>query len=734
MPRAVSTTRFSRRVFLTVTAACVFLLACELACQVALIGDVADAALRLIVCSVVAGLLIAAVIVFAACSTGGFALGVTRKAPSLDDAPLIGRHGTGHHILRRTLFAGSALAVGSLFLLLLHSLEEANGRLQTDVAHRRRAEALLAKREQLHRNAIASANGVAYQLEFESNTYSHMDAAIERLLGYDLSKISRDIWRNIIRQTVLRGDAATVSLEDAARAFRAGAFPVWQADYQCTAKDGSTVWLADSSVLIRDEDGTITGSLGILQDVTERKSVERELRQSEANLSDFFENATIGLHWVGPDGTILGANRAELELLGYAEGEYVGRPIAEFHDDGDVIEDILRRLSGGERLRDYEAKMRCKDGTIKTVQIDSSVLWQNGEFVHTRCFTRDITGRKQAEEALQAANDELERRVAERTSELSEANVGLLLEVGEREKAERALRESEQRYELAVRGTADGIWDWDILSGSVYRSPRVWELLGYDAEEISPTFDGFSSLLHPDDRDRAQDAVRRHLEQREPYHMEYRMRTKTGDYRWFETRGEAVWDDDGNPVRMAGSIRDITSRRAAESELRLSAEIAQNMAEGVSLIRVSDETIVFTNPRFDVLFGYEPGELIGRHVSILNAAGDKSPEETAAEIICGVEENGSWSGEIPNVKKDGTAFWTRATVSAFEHPQHGAVWVAVQDDNTRRKKAEDRVAALGRILDDSLNEIYIFDARSLRFLQVNRGAIQNLGYALDELH
>jgi len=122
------------------------------------------------------------------------------------------------------------------------------------------------------------------------------------------------------------------------------------------------------------------------------------LRRREQDLTDFFEHATVALHWVGPDGTILWANRAELELLGYTHDEYVGRHIAKFHDDPEVIADILARLARGEALHDYEARLRCKDGSIRYVLISSNVHWEDGRFIHTRCFTRDITERKQAEQ------------------------------------------------------------------------------------------------------------------------------------------------------------------------------------------------------------------------------------------------------------------------------------------------------------------------------------------------
>ena len=123
------------------------------------------------------------------------------------------------------------------------------------------------------------------------------------------------------------------------------------------------------------------------------------LRRSEAILRDFIETSTIGLHWVGADGTILWVNQAELDLLGYAREEYVGKNIAEFHADDSVINDMLGRLSRGETLRDYPARLLHQDRSIRHVLINSSVLFEDGEFVHTRCFTRDVTSLKQEQEA-----------------------------------------------------------------------------------------------------------------------------------------------------------------------------------------------------------------------------------------------------------------------------------------------------------------------------------------------
>jgi len=139
---------------------------------------------------------------------------------------------------------------------------------------------------------------------------------------------------------------------------------------------------------------------------------EAEVRRHAAQLSAFLETAAIGLHWVGPDGTILWANDAELRMLGYDREEYVGRHIAEFHADPEVIADILARLRRGENIYDHPARMKCKDGTMRHVVIDASVLWEDGRFVHTQSFTRDVTERTGAEEVrtllaaiIQASDD-----------------------------------------------------------------------------------------------------------------------------------------------------------------------------------------------------------------------------------------------------------------------------------------------------------------------------------------
>ncbi len=139
----------------------------------------------------------------------------------------------------------------------------------------------------------------------------------------------------------------------------------------------------------------------------------------------------------------------------------------------------------------------------------------------------------------------------------------------ESEIAARKLKESETRLELAVRGSRDGIWDWNVVTGENYFSPRWLEILGYAAHELPHTAAVFFDRLHPDDKDAVVDAVKRHFEQGKIYDLEVRLLHKDGSYRWVHTRGEAIRNDNGEVVRMAGSIADIEERRRTQDALNM---------------------------------------------------------------------------------------------------------------------------------------------------------------------
>ncbi len=183
-------------------------------------------------------------------------------------------------------------------------------------------------------------------------------------------------------------------------------------DITLQKNDGST-YLARVLLIRRvDAQGRFIGAYAFLRNVAEGQRREESANFNQQEFFDFMDNAAVGIHCVGPDGTILWANKTELGLLGYSKEEYIGRNIADFYADHDVIEDILLRLKKHETLNNQQARMKTKDGRIKYVSTSSNVLWKNGKFVHTRCFTRDITEQVVAQKSL---NKLMERMELEKT-------------------------------------------------------------------------------------------------------------------------------------------------------------------------------------------------------------------------------------------------------------------------------------------------------------------------------
>lgn len=216
-------------------------------------------------------------------------------------------------------------------------------------------------------------------------------------------------------------------------------------EFRIVTRSGKLKWVQAISQPTEQSDGSIIWE-GVMTDISDRKRAEVALRESQKELSDFIDHASVAIHWVDRDGKILWANQCELNLLGYSYDEYIGRKIDEFHVDREVAGDILGRLDRNETLRAYEARLRCKDGSIRYLSINSNAFWKNDRFVHTRCFSHDITDRKQAEAErdrllqdlsqlntnLERANRQLEEyshsleaKVEERTAELSQALVHL---------------------------------------------------------------------------------------------------------------------------------------------------------------------------------------------------------------------------------------------------------------------------------------------------------------------
>lgn len=141
-------------------------------------------------------------------------------------------------------------------------------------------------------------------------------------------------------------------------------------------------------------------------------------------------------------------------------------------------------------------------------------------------------------------------------------------DITQRKQAELELQKSEERWQLALQGTGDGLFDWNIVTNEVFMSPQLKQTLGYADHEVDNNFEGWRQLVHPDDLGEVAAAIEAHLRQSMPlYVAEYRMRCKDGSYKWNLARGQTKWDDNGQPIRMIGSHQDITRRKQAEMKL-----------------------------------------------------------------------------------------------------------------------------------------------------------------------
>ena len=309
-------------------------------------------------------------------------------------------------------------------------------------------------------------------------------------------------------------------------------------------------------------------SITLLQQKAHRLEAEIDQRRAaERELSDFIENALEGLHKVGPDGTILWANKAELDLLGYEADEYIGRHVSEFHADTAGLDNILARLHTGESIYNQAAVLRCKDGTLKHVLIHSNAYFHNGQFVYSRCFTRDVT------DMLRADRDR-----------------AMLA----------AIIESSQ--DAIISKTFDGtIRSWNA---------GAERLFGYSQEEAigNPI-----SLLIPPERlgEEAEIIAKLRRGERIEHYETVRMR-KDGSQVDISLTISPLRDSHGDLVGASKIARDISDHKRVEKQLRESEERFRQLVEllpvGVYTVGAPNGVLSFYNSQAAELWGRSPKE------------------------------------------------------------------------------------------------------------------------------
>ncbi len=388
----------------------------------------------------------------------------------------------------------------------------------------------------------------------------------------------------------------------------------------------------------------------------ELRRTQVELAATRARYFDLFDLAPVGYLIVRESGLILQANLTAAAMLGEVRGALTDRPVSRFIFKADQDTWYLCR----KRLVNTGEPQSCE---LRVVKPDGAHLW--------------------VLVAISAA-------CADDGTPLHRVT---LTDISESKQAEAALRTSNERFELAVAGTTDGLWDWDRTTDAVYYSPRFKELLGYadDDPRFPNVFESFRERLHPEDLAATEEAIRRAVEDGVPYRAVYRLRTATGDWCWFEARGATVRDPQGRTTRMAGSICDLTARRRSEAELRDSEELFRSFFEapgglrGVVELETGDIIHVRDNPDAARFFGRSQRELEGRRASELGVPPEAIRFWTERYLECsrtGVPVQ--FEFQVP-----GSGMCLMVAVSPLPMGQTGRTRFAyLATDTTERKQAE----------------------------------------------
>jgi PAS domain S-box-containing protein len=323
--------------------------------------------------------------------------------------------------------------------------------------------------------------------------------------------------------------------------------------FRIRKQDGSYVWaetIGKNLIGVPGVDGIVINT----RIIEERKNAEVALRESGERFRGLVEASPDIIWTVDRQGKFTYISPQCLPLLGYSPDELIGKYIFSLIEPESVNQLQNRFLSHVFEKKGFnvlEIPAYHRDGRPLLIEIRSTeIIDEQGEILGFQGIARDITERKRADEAL---------------------------------------RKSEERFRLTLDATDDGIWDWDIPSGTTFFSPRWYTMLGYDPGEMRASYATWRSLVHPDDIGAAEDTMRAHLEQGAAgYQIEFRMRTREGDWKWIHSRGSVVTrDTDNKAVRMVGTHTDISERKQAEKALRESEGKYRHISEMITNIAYS---------------------------------------------------------------------------------------------------------------------------------------------------
>ncbi|MEM9770163.1 MAG: EAL domain-containing protein [Cyanobacteria bacterium P01_D01_bin.73] len=388
--------------------------------------------------------------------------------------------------------------------------------------------------------------------------------------------------------------------------------------------------------------------------------------QQQQKFQEIFEQAAVGIYRTNQKGIIVEVNQRLCQLVGYTEPEIIGLDMMALTHPDDRCTDWPNPWYSGRRLGQMGAQQSTYNFSTRFVRKSGHVQWVN----------LSISLAYDDNDAVQYA-------------------VVVVEDIADRKRAEDSLQASEERWQLALQGNNDGIWDWNVQKNRVFYSARWKTMLGFEDHEIGNRVQEREERIYPDDRDRVLIELQRYLDQDIPtYSCEYRLQSKDGSYKWILDRGQALWDRDGTAIRMVGSCTDIDDRKRAEASLRSSEErfraIIEQAAVGISQLD-RDGYYVKVNEKFCSLLGYHESEILGLNYQDLTFSEDLQQNVDSSQRLW-LGDIQSFSMEKRYVRKDKRLQWTNVTVSlVLPSNQEDAYTIAVVEDISARKEAEEKL-------------------------------------------
>lgn len=421
-------------------------------------------------------------------------------------------------------------------------------RIREELADRTRAESELRKSEEDLRITLDSIGDAVITTDAEGSI-RRMNPVAERLTGWPLAD-ARSKHLNDVFQ--IRSEDTGKAVESpVGKVLREGVVVGLANHTLLISRNGNACPIADSGAPIRDLNGTIVGVVLVFRDQTAERRAEDALRQSAGLMNASISNLPFELWAKGADGKYILQNPASKKIW----GDQIGKTENDRTEVDSSVkrqwEDVNRRAFAGEVIQSEWERKDSQTGARIIHEIVGPIY--DGELIRGVLGVNiDITEQRRAER--------IQLRAAE------------------------ALRQSEERFQLVMGGANDGVWDRNLATNDTFLSDRYLELIGYTRSELPALMWNFAEHVHPDDRERVLKAIDLHLKERAAYDIEYRLRTKSSGYRWFRSRGKAIWDDAGTPLRMAGSINDITDRKLAEEKLLTYQQQLQSLSSRLLII------------------------------------------------------------------------------------------------------------------------------------------------------